>query len=202
VTSPLPTLVTADAYAARFSLTAPAVGDPERPRWDNALLDASGALRDVIRQPLSAGTATLPVKRTLGGYFLIPLCPVTALIEVSNDDGVVDPSLYRWSPARCQRLWVDPSVISVPCCFDGDGPELTVTVDYGYDADTLPDEVARWGCVLAAGQIAATKRGNLGSTGGLTSLAIDDGKATFAGGADEIPERVKERLRASYGGEA
>lgn len=189
----LPTLVTAAAYAGRLKLAVPT--DPVvLQSWTDALLDASGTLRDVIRQPLTPATTTLPVPWNASGYFLIPLNPVTSVLSVSNAAGVVDPSLYT---VQGQRLYVDPSVIDC----DGLGePQLTVTVQHGWDP--IPREIQRWVCVLAAAQLAAVARGNLGNNGGVTSVAVDDGKVTYEKAADQIPAAVRDRLRATYGGEA
>lgn len=189
----LPSLVTADAYAGRLKLAVPT--DPVvLQSWTDALLDASGTLRDIIRQPLTPATATLQVPWNLGGFFLIPLSPVTAVTSVSNAAGVIDPSLYK---VQGQRLYVDPSVIDY--CDLGQ-PQLTATVEHGWDP--IPREIQRWVCVLTASQLAAVARGNLGNNGGVTSVAVDDGKVTYEKAADQIPEAVRARLRATYGGEA
>lgn len=192
----LPTLVTADDYCGRLKIATPAVDTADRTALDAALLDASGALRSVIGQPLTPATTTLAVDWNAGGFFLIPLSPVTAVSAVSNTAGTVDPSLYD---VRGQRIYVDPSVLggTDPRCLAV--PQLTVTVVHGWDP--IPRDVQRWVCVLAAAQLCAVGRGHLGSNGGLTSIAVDDGKATYVDAVDLIPPRVKERLRADFGGE-
>lgn len=84
--------------------------------------------------------------------------------------------------------------------FLSDNEPVTVTFTYGYA--TAPDNLKRWACVLVS-QVLTTLELKLGlSVGGLSSVAIDDFRVSFAdGGADtgmQLSDRNIALIRSQY----
>jgi hypothetical protein len=198
--TPLPALTTAADYCARLGITVPAPSTLERIRMDDALADASDMLRDAIGQPLTPATdVTVPVEVNEYGYALIPFSPVTAVSAVVDSNGVTLPSDGTGYRVLGQRLNVYQQHFSYNPWAQLD-PVFLVTCSHGWDP--MPGELLRWVRMLAASQIAAASLGNLGMTGPVSSVAVDDGKVAFVTGPSlEIPAEHRERLRAIYGGE-
>lgn len=192
---PLPALAGAAGLAERLGQAVPTGATAAM--WDDALLDASNAVRDAVGQPITPGTSTLRVPINEYGFGLIPISPVVAVTSVADPDGVVLPGDGSGWEVTDQRLIVLPPwrASALPEL----DPLVLVTVDHGWDP--IPGELLRWVYVLAAAQIANAAHGNLGVSAGVTSVAIDDGKVTYADVAGMIPDRVQARLRAMYGGE-
>jgi hypothetical protein len=194
--TPLPALALAADLAERLNIAEP-TGDT-KVQWDDALLDASSAVRDAIGQPITPGTSTLKVAINEYGFGLIPLSPVVAVTAVVDRNGVTLPADGTGYEVTDQRLTIFPRWATLNPWASTD-PIYLVTVSHGWDP--IPGEILRWVYVLAAAQIAAATHGHLGIAGGVTSVAIDDGKVTYADVAGMIPDRVQERLRSTYGGE-
>lgn len=185
----LPALVTVTALADRLQVAEPGADSPVGKAWAAALLDASNEIRRVIGQPITAGTATIEIDIDRHGRACIPLCPVRSLSAVTtSDDRLLEDDQWQ---LRGQRFWL---------CSWGYycGGPLTATIEYGFPE--IPGDIQKYVCVLAAAQIASSARGNLGMTGGVTSVAVDDGKVVLTDAPAVLPELVQEQLRAQYGG--
>ena len=193
----LPALATAADLAGRLTVAVPA--EPLLTGWNDALLDASNALRDAIGQPITPAVSTLSVAVNEFGFALIPVSPVVSVTAVVDPNGVTLPTDGSAFQVRGQRLNIfGPYYVSAPWGTSVD-PTYHVTVSHGWSV--IPGEILRWVYVLAAAQIQSVGNGNLGMNGGVTSVAIDDGKVTYADMLGMIPERVQARLKAMYGGE-
>lgn len=174
--------------AAAMGVTAPAEGSAAYLQMVDALNDASDDLRDVVGQAINQGESTVTVWATPGGVVRLPAVPIIEVDEVTSEDGAVE-----YEVLDSASLAVD-TVVPV---------KLTVTYTHGWDP--VPGIFRKWCKVLAAASIAAAKSGNLGLSGGLAGVSIDDGKVSWATGAGEngggvsLPERVILRLRANYG---
>lgn len=193
----LPALATVGDLAGRLGLATPIDGLVIG-TWSGALLDASNELRDAIGQPITPGTATLPVPINEYGFGLIPISPVVAVSAVVDPTGFALPTDGTGYDVTDQRLTIYSRYLRENPLGPTD-PTYLVTVSHGWDP--IPGELLRWVYVLAAAQLGSTAHGNLGINGGVTSVTIDDGKVTYANLAEMIPDRVLARLRATYGGE-
>lgn len=182
-----PFATVADLSAA-LGITPPAEGSPEYAQMVDALADASDELRDIIGQAVNQGTTTVKVMASPGGFVRLPAVPIVEVASVTFDGSAVEFEV------------IDAATLSVPVC-----RSVLVTVEYTHGWATVPGVLRKWCKVLAAASIAAAKSGNLGLAGGLSSVGIDDGRVTWATGANEngagvsIPESVAVRLRATYG---
>lgn len=185
----LTALATAADLAARLGIATPATGSVALAQMNAALSDASDEIRGAVGQAINAGTSTVTVRSTPGGYIRLPAAPATAVTSV----------LYDGEAVPWYRL-VDSATLYVPSDY-----ARTLTVTYSHGWTTIPGELVKWTCVLAAASLAAAKSGNLGLAGGLSSIAVDDGRATWATNAGEqgegvsLPPRIAARLRATYG---
>lgn len=161
---------------------------PER-TWVTALLaDASTYLRDdvlggqqVFPQSTSEFTA-YPV----GGWIDLPQHPVVSIQSVTRN-GLNVPFTRRDDAIK----------------IDGDEPAV-VTFTYGFA--TSPEMLKRWTCVLVSQALIPLEL-KLGMTvGGLSSVALDDFKVSFASGAEqtgmELSQRNIDSLRTMFGANA
>jgi hypothetical protein len=198
--APLPPLAVPADLAGRLQQATPT--DPVVvAAWESALADASSDVRDAVGQPITPGTATLDVPVNQYGHGLIPMCPVTGVTAVVDPSGVTLPGDGTGYRIDGQRMFIYRRYMVGNPNDRALDPMYRVTVNHGWDP--IPGELLKWVYVLAAAQLAAVGLGHLGISGGLTSVAVDDGRATFASGASvEIPDRQIARLRAMYGGEA
>jgi hypothetical protein len=175
---------TADQLAATLGIDTPT--DPlVLGTWTTALDDASGYLRTVIGQPITAGTVTLNLTTDERGEADIWLVPVTSITSITDPEGnvlttdqweLVD---QRLNLRRAHTLYV-------------------VELAYGYA--TIPSEIVRWTKVLANAQIQAASQGNLGLNT-VTSVAIDDGKVTYSSAMTVmLPDWAAQWLKSTFGG--
>jgi hypothetical protein len=154
-------------------------------RWQDALDDASGYLRTLIGQPITAGTATLDVTTDARGEADIWLVPVTSVTSVTDPEGHVLTS-DEWF-LNDQRLYLRRADTT-----------YRVVVAYGYS--TIPAEIVRWTKVLAATQIQVSANGSLGLSN-VSSVAVDDAKVTYADAmAVVMPDSEAQWLKATFGG--
>jgi hypothetical protein len=192
VTTVLSSFATVADLSGRLGVATPASPSTLFTQMTNALSDASDELRGVIGQAISAGSSTVTIRATPGGYVRLPAVPATAVASVLHAGEAVD----YWRQ-------VDSATLLVPSCY---GRTLTITYSHGWTV--IPGELVKWACVLAAASLAAAQSGNLGLSGGLSSVGVDDGRVTWAtnageqGGGVTLPERVAMRLRATYGAPA
>ena len=190
-TTLLPLATVAD-LAGRLGTTAPTDGTPAHTQMQTALADASDDLRGVIGQAITYGTSTVEVRATPGGYVRLPAVPAVEITSVLDGGVAVD----YWRQ-------VDTATLLVPSRYG-----RTITVTYSHGWQTIPGELVRWTCVLAAAYLAAARSGNLGLSGGLSSVGVDDARASWATNVGEqgegvsLPPRVEARLRATYGAPA
>lgn len=200
--APLPPLADPPALAARLQMAPPT--DPiVLASWETALADASGQVRDAVGQPLTPATSTLDVEVNCYGQGIIPLCPVQQVVTVLDPNGVTLPGDGTGYQLTGQRLMIWARYLVVNPHSRAVDPVYAVTVDHGWDP--IPGELLRWVFALAAAQIASSAVGNLGIPGGgITSVAVDDGRVNFSdtAAAIAIPDKQIARLRAMYGGEA
>lgn len=194
----LPALATAGSLASRLGQALPT--DPViAQQWDDAMLDASSAVRDTIGQPLTRDSSTLEVTINEYGRGLIPISPVVEVTEVLDPQGVALPTDGSGFQVVGQRITIYRAYrIRNPFDIVAD-PVYTLTVEHGWDP--MPGELLRWTYVLAAAQIANAAFGSLGINGGASEIGIDDGRVKFADLQGMIPDRVQARLKAMYGGE-
>lgn len=182
-------LATAADLAARLKVDTPAAGSTQRAQWDAALADASEHLRDVIGTTITQLTSTVTLDVETDGQLRLPGSPVTAVTSVTVDGTALAADSWRLRHGVL-RFAVRR------------GREVTVTYTHGWA--TVPGELVKWTCVLAAAELASAARGNLGMAGNVASVAVDDGRVTFHSGDQQasgvdLPERVADRLRATYG---
>ncbi|MGV8973366.1 MAG: hypothetical protein ACOH10_13675 [Rhodoglobus sp.] len=184
----LTALATVADLSGRLGVVPPSNPSVAYTQMSLALEDASSDLRGAIGQALNFGTSTVSVWATPDGYVRLPAVPAITITLVLDEGVAVD---YRK---------VDSATLYVP---SGYARMLDVTYTHGWA--TIPGELVKWTCVLAAASLAAAQTGNLGMSGGLSSVGVDDARATWATNAGEqgegvsLPERVAERLRATYG---
>lgn len=154
-------------------------------QWEAALDDASGYLRTVIGQPITADTATLALTTDGRGEADIWLVPVTSITSIVDSAGNPVPT-DRWK-LKDQRLML-------PLAYE------TYTVELAYGYDEPPSELVRWTKVLASTQIQAAGLGSLGLTN-VTSVDVDDGKVTYSGAMTvALPDATAQWLKATFGG--
>lgn len=154
-------------------------------RWQDALNDASGYLRTLIGQPITAGTASLSLTTDERGEVDIWLVPVTAITSITDPEGTV-LTVDDWE-LKDQRLYLRR----------GNTP-YTVVIAYGYA--TPPAELVRWTKVLAATQIQVAASGSLGLSH-VSSLSIDDAKIMYRDAMSVVmPDAAAQWLKATFGG--
>ena len=175
--------------AAALGIEAPEAGSVLYLQMADALNDASDDLRDIIGQAVSLGVSTVTVWATPGGIVRLPAVPIVSVASVLDEDGTaVDYEV------------LDSASLSVPAC-----RSMKLEVAYTHGWYQVPGILRKWCKVLAAASMAAAKTGNLGLSGGLAGVSIDDGRVSWATGSGEngvgvsLPESVALRLKASYG---
>lgn len=155
------------------------------------LEDASDHLRSIIGwQVYPAAEVTETLWDFCGQILDLPGSPVTEVSAVTVDAVAVDPSAYTLVNGRIRRTagsWFGDVVV-------------TYTVGYA----TAPADLASWTCVLASQALSTLQDLQaLGGTG-VSSIAIDDFRKSWADGGDaagfSLPERNEDRLRRQYGG--
>lgn len=177
--------------AAALNTAPPTLGTLAYAQMVDALNDASDDLRDVVGQAINRGTSTVTIWAPPGGVVRLPAVPVVSVASVLSDGVAVKYELLDSSSLLVQT--------SVPL-------KLTVTYTHGWLP--VPGIFRKWCKVLAAASIAAAGSGNLGLSGGLAGVSIDDGKVAWATGSGEngggvsLPDAVALRLRANYGSPA
>jgi hypothetical protein len=185
-----PFATVADLSAA-LGLEPPAYDSVAYLQMADALSDASDDLRDITGQSINPGMSTVKVLASPGGIVRLPAVPATSIGLVTVDGEAVE---YEQ---------IDSASLLVPAC-----GSVFVSVTYAHGWVTIPGVLRKWCKVLAAASIAAAKTGNLGLAGGIASVAVDDGRVTWATGAAEngtgvaIPDAVAVKLRATYGSPA
>lgn len=184
------TFATVESLFVRLQLPTP---DKESLAYLNAkaaLEDATETMRDIIGQHLTADTAVITETVPVGGVINMPVVPVTALRSVTLASSGVRVSA-RLENSKQVLVW------------GADGMRVKIECDYGWDP--IPPIIAKWTRILAAASMAAAKTGNLGLSGGIAGVGIDDARISFAtrqgeqGEGMDIPEKVQMRLRATYG---
>lgn len=182
-----PFATVADLSAA-LGITAPTEGSVPYLQMLDALSDASDELRDITGQAINYGTSTVKVLASPGGIVRLPAVPALSIESVTIDGEAAD----------FEQL--DSASLLVPTC-----AAALVSVTYTHGWYPVPGVLRKWCKVLAAAAIAAAKTGNLGLAGGIASVAVDDGRVTWATGAGEsgtgvaVPDSVAVKLRATYG---
>jgi len=158
---------------------------PAERTWMTELLeDASTYLReDVIGQQVYPQSTSTYTAWPDGGRVDLPQHPVASVEAVTQEGKAI-----TWH-RRDDSVYVDT--------------ENAVEVTFTYGFRHAPDGLARWACVLVS-QVLIPLELKLGlSVGGLSSVSIDDFKASFAdGGAAAgmtLTERAENNLRAQYG---
>lgn len=191
----------------RLGIETPGVGTPKYQQLETLLEDASGEMRAVIGQDLTRSTSTVQLyvdgietrlfqgRRLRMGYVTLPAVPVVLIQEVQVNGVTVGPD----------AMLLRHNTLYIPNAHLEDWLEVTYT--HGFE--TLPEELVKWTCVLAAAtRSAAEKTGALGTTAGISqhSQTIDDyteGWANYSGykaPGMSVPPEIGVRLRALYGG--
>jgi hypothetical protein len=188
VATDLTPFATVADLSAALGIAAPAPGSVAYLQMLDALSDASDELRDITGQSINYGTSTVKVVASPGGIVRLSAVPAVVVESVTVDGVAVD---YEQ---------LDSASLLVPTC-----NSALVSVTYTHGWYPVPGVLRKWCKVLAAASIAAAKTGNLGLAGGIASVAVDDGRVTWATGAGEngtgvaIPDAVAVKLRATYG---
>lgn len=149
-----------------------------------ALLDAASShLRAVVGQEITPRTRSTYTAYPNGGREDLPQWPVVSVDAVERNG---EPIAYTYRPGFLM--------------VDGDEP-VDVTYTWGYQ--NVPGELARLTCVLAA-QALTTIDAGLGLTsGGVSSVAIDDFKTSFADGGSasgmSLTPHATASVRAQFG---
>jgi hypothetical protein len=196
---PLPNLAaTADLDARGITWTS-----PEETRVATYLAEASAAIREAAGVPILQKTSTAVVTGSCDQWLRLPGPPVTAVSAVSidgtalaaDDYKLIDSQLWRstgWQPEY------EPS-------------RVTVTLTHGLVE--VPVDVVGMVCVLVAGALRASRATADGTglappPGDVIAVAVDDFRVQFRQDGDrqvtlfELPDRVRTRLRARFGGGA
>lgn len=128
-----------------------------------ALLDAASAyLRGVIGQEVYPATESTYTAYPLGGREDLPQWPVVSVDTVERDGVEID---YTYRPGYIKVAGDDP---------------VDITFTWGYES--VPPELTRLTCVLVAQSLAVLEAGVGLNAGGISSVAIDDFKVSFAEG--------------------
>lgn len=157
---------------------------PAEAAWvDELLADATEYLRAEIRQHVAPVQAVTFTGWPSAGWVDLPQWPVVSVDAVQRD-GVDVPFTLR--PGRVR--------------VEGDEP-VQVTFTHGY-AD-VPRELVNLVCALVSQQMLLVEA-KLGlSVGGLSSIALDDFKVSFADGGEgtglSLPKLTLDGLRSKYG---
>lgn len=185
--SPAPFATVSDLFV-RLGLPTPPNPSTAYNQALTLLDDASHDLRDQIGQRIDRGEHTWSTLVPVGGLVNLPGRPVIEVESVTTAGGAVN-----WDLLNAAQLQVGAPA----------GTRITVTYSYGWV--NVPRDLKRWTLVLAAASIGAAEAGNLGLSGGIAGIGVDDARVTFATNAGEagqgvqVPERVLARLRATYG---
>jgi hypothetical protein len=157
--------------------------------WVSTLLeDASSYLRDDVlggQQVFPQASSTFTAYPS-AGWVELPQHPVIEVTAVTR--GGVSVPFSR----RDESVYVDST------------EPTEVTFTYGFA--TAPDTFVRWACVLVSQALIPLEL-KLGlAVGGLSSVALDDFKVSFASGAEgsgmELTQRNIDSLRARYGAQS
>jgi hypothetical protein len=190
-----PLATTADLAARGITFT-----EDESSTVDTFLSEASSAVREAAGCAISQATSTVTLEGHRDYALRLPAPPVQSVSSVLLDGAAVTDyrlagdTLYRACGWRRECL----------------GPSL-VTVEYRHGWPVVPDDVVGMVCVLVAGALRASRESDDG-----TSLApdqeyggfsIDDYSETAPNTGQpapftrfEIPDAVRARLRARFGG--
>ena len=158
--------------------------DTEKTWMTELLEDASTYLReDVIGQQIYPQSTSTFTAWPDGGRIDLPQHPVASVDSVTHEGHAI-----AWH-RRDDTIYVDTD------------EAVEVTFTYGFA--TPPEGLVRWTCVLVSQALVPLEL-KLGLTvGGLSSVSIDDFKASFAdGGAGTgmtLSDRAERNLRAQYG---
>ena len=155
--------------------------------WVTTLLeDASTYLRDDVlggQRVYPRATSTFTAYPT-GGVIALPQHPVASVGSVANAAG--DQIEYVRRNDSIVVATNDP---------------VTVTFTYGFTSS--PEVLKRWACVLVSQALTMLEL-KLGlAVGGLSSVALDDFKVSFASGSEssgmELSQRNIDNLRSMFG---
>lgn len=180
---------TPEDLAARLGRAVWAPGSVERSQVQVLLADATAHLREVIGWQVSpAVTVTTRVPAGGDNVVRLPGVPVTAVTSITSGGVTIAASTYEL---------VDGAVEFT----SGRPIGATITYTVGYTAP--PPDLVSWTCVLASQALSAVADlGALGG-GGVSTVAIDDFRKSWADGGDGagfvLPARVEEKLRVRYG---
>lgn len=155
-----------------------------------ALADATAELVRITGQSLEAGESTVTERVPVGGVVNLPIVPAREIHAVVNAD-TGHPVTFEFENSK-QVLVHAPA-----------RSRVRITYTRGYTK--IPPELVKYTCVLAAAQLAAADAGNLGLSGGISGISIDDGRVSFATRPGEqgeglaLPARIESSLRSTYG---
>lgn len=171
---------TADDLALRMRRTF----SPGETAWVTALLeDAAALMRGVMRNQVYPPAQSTYVAYPTGGWVRLPQDFVNSVDSVQRDGTDVEFVLRQDS-------------IGVDC----DEP---VTIEFSYGLTVAPADLVGINCALVSGVMLTAEAGVGLTAGGLSSIAIDDFKASFAdGGAASgmvLSEHSRDYLVSHYG---
>lgn len=176
------------AFATKADLVARGwSGAASDQRIDQALADASSFLRGEIGWQVYPPATVTHTARDWAQVVHLPGAPIRSVTGVVSRGTTLPQSAYE----------LDGTVLHLPY----GGTRMTVTYEVGYE--TPPEELVAWTCVLAADTLA--RAADPDDTGGArpASESLADWRVTYSKrqqeGEPAIPQRVLERLRATYG---
>lgn len=192
--------------SVRLGVAAPTAATTAEAQMLAALDDASNDLRAIIGQAINEGRTTITQRVQPGAYLRLPAVPATDIHSVTDTESGV---AVEYELVDVTTLHIAPHYVPTykprEVLTSRDETSVRVSVDYTHGWATIPGELVRWTCVLAAASLAAAKSGNLGLAGGLSSIRVDDSSASWATRTGEqgmgitIPDTVQAKLRARYG---
>lgn len=158
------------------------------------LESVSAAVREAAGVPISAVSATLTMAGTHEQFLQLPVSPVVAVDSVAIE-GV---PVTGWK-VRDGRLWRASG-------WAGQSKDVEVTLTYGYAK--VPADIVQLVCSFVGAGMISAQDGDLVRDRGLAYTSIDDFREGYRTGDSEIvdvtelPDRVKNSLRARFSGSA
>ena len=158
------------------------------------LASVSAAVREAAGAPISRVTVDLTLTGTREQFLPLHVTPIV-LVEAVAIEG---RAVADWK-LRDGRLWR-------PGGWGGQHQDVTATVTYGYEP--VPADIVGLVCSFVGAGLIAHAEGGLVRDRGISYERIDDYQYGLRSGDDEIvdvtelPQRVKDSLRARFSGQA
>lgn len=158
------------------------------------LESVSAAVREAAGVPISAVSTTLTLAGTREQFLQLPVGPVVTVDSVA----IGGVPVTDWK-VRDGKLWR-------PNGWAGQSRDVEVTLTYGYRK--VPADIVQLVCSFVGAGMISAQDGDLVRDRGLAYTSIDDFREGYRTGDSEIvdmtelPDRVKNSLRARFSGGA